>query len=145
MITHDLLTFASQVPDSLANAIGQQVGALVTAKLILGLGIVAKLITSGFNVVANKVANLESKIPPAYSNWVKAGIAWAFSQGTVIANNFLSAHHLPALSADPSKLNEWVLGLVTFGLAMGVHHFLKSTVTPAISGGTTPPATPASK
>lgn len=98
--------------DSLATAIGGQLGSMAAGWLVLGLGMANKwLVTAGV-----KLLSLQDKLP----DFVKAVVAFAFAQGVTLV-----ATQLSFLTANVQDLPVMMTGALVWAVSMGWHSLLK--------------------
>ena len=96
-----------QAADSLANAVGSEVGAQVSLLLLSGLAVVNKVIVDGAKKLLGKVAELP--------DGVKATVAFGFAQFIT----FVNAKYGIGASPDIDVLATSAQGAVVWGLSMG--------------------------
>jgi hypothetical protein len=98
--------------DSLANAIGTELGSVAAGWLVVGMGMANKwAVTAGL-----KVLSLTDKLP----SWGKAMIAFAFAQVAV-----LLVQWLPFLTPNLNELPVMMTGGMVWLVSMGWHSVLK--------------------
>lgn len=116
MLQDTVLTVIDTVTaaDSLATAVGSQVGVQVSALLALGLGVVTKFVVDG----ARKVSAALDTAPPA----VKAMAATLFAQVAI----WVTTKTGLVVNPDIGALETTLAGLTVAASAMGVHAVTKA-------------------